>query len=79
MNTCPIPGCTLNATGLGFCKGHFKHVPKPIQSEIYQLCVRHKGGPTHQGAIRRACIAVIAVMDGWKHPKPAPSTPYRDD
>jgi hypothetical protein len=64
--TCPIPTCPLPATTLGLCPGHFKLVPRPIQSEIYQLCKRHKGGPTHHKAIRRAVLAVNRTLAAWE-------------
>lgn len=63
--TCPIENCPLPATGLGLCHGHMKHVPRPIQSEIHQLVRRHRGGPAHQKAIRRACIYVNEVLAKW--------------
>lgn len=80
--TCPIESCPLEATALGLCQGHFKLVPRPIQSEIYQLVKRHKGGPSHLKAIRRACIYVTEKLAHWKDervPARAVSTPYRDD
>ncbi len=79
--TCPVTGCPLEATGLGLCRGHFRQVPRPAQAEIYQLVKRHQGGPAHQQAIRRACLAVNRVREG--RPPQAQATPawlpYRDD
>lgn len=62
---CPIPSCPLPATSLGLCPGHFRLVPVPIKSEIYQLVKRHKGGPSHQQAVRRAAKAVQVTLDLW--------------
>lgn len=83
---CPIDRCSIAATSLGLCRGHFAMVPRPIQSEIYQLVKRHKGGPAHRGAIARAMKAVRGVLDGWAKKKPGhPDSdlpgylPYRDD
>lgn len=83
--TCPIPTCTFEASPLGFCRGHFDLVPKPIRSEIYEICKRHRGGPSHQKAIRRACIAVQSILDQWERerrgvPAEQPDAlPYKDD
>lgn len=62
---CPLETCPLPATQLGLCAGHFRMIPRPIQSEIYHLVKRHKGGPSHQQAIRRAVKAVQVTLDLW--------------
>lgn len=86
MSKCPIETCALQATSLGLCAGHFRLVSRPIQSEIYQLVKRHKGGPTHVAAIKRAMHSVQNTLDGWAktHGTSAAARgagwlPYRDD
>ena len=86
MSKCPIETCPLQATSLGLCVEHFRLVSRPIQAEIYQLVKRHKGGPAHLGAIKRAIASVRQTLDGWARNRAEATQaagpgwlPYRDD
>lgn len=68
------------------CSGHWRIVPRPIQSEIYSVFRKRRGGPAHQAAIARAVKAVRDVLDRRARNKPGhPDSdvpgylPYRDD
>jgi hypothetical protein len=68
------------------CRGHWRLVPKPIQSEIYSCFRKRRHSPAHFAAIKRAIASVEATIAGWAkknaeadEPEKPASLPYRDD
>lgn len=68
------------------CAGHWRLVPHPIQSEIYSMFRKRRGGAAHLAAIARAIASVRDVLNRWASKKaghPAGDVPgylpYRDD
>lgn len=62
---CPITTCQAVIPGHhALCSGHFKLVPKPLQEAMYHYGKKHRGGPSHQRAIRDAIKKVEEVLKG---------------
>lgn len=84
---CPIENCPFEVPHSQLmCKGHWRLVPRPIQSEIYSCFRKRRGSAGHLAAIKRAIESVTKTIAGWaeKHEqespkKPATALPYRDD